>query len=149
MPTYHVIKKIETSATEISMCSDDIMRVMFKKNTEIDPPIFKEMFEIFNGLIEGKRYPYIYFVEDSSVIFTNEGREYSKQNELAFPKICNAFIVKSLAHKLIANFYLKFNKPVYPSKVFSNMADAETWCLEYYNQYHNPNHKKSKTIVLS
>lgn len=137
MSTYHVIKKIETDALEISMCSDDVMRVMFKKNTEIEPPIFKEMFEKFNGMIEGKKYPYIYFVEDSSVVFTNEGREYSKQNELAFPKICNAFVVKSLAHKLIANFYLKFNKPVYPSKVFSNMEDAETWCLEQSQKHQN------------
>jgi hypothetical protein len=143
MSNYIVIKKNETDALEISMCSDDIMRVMFKKNTEIEPPIFKEMFEKFNVMIEGKKYPYIYFVEDSSVIFTNEGREYSKQNELAFPKICNAFVVKSLAHKLIANFYLKFNKPVYPSKVFNNMADAEAWCLEQ-----SQKHQNTKTLSL-
>ena len=149
MSNYRVIKKTETNALEISMCSDGIIRVMFKKNTEIEPPIFKEMFEKFNDMIEGEKYPYIYFVEDSSVIFTNEGREYSKQNELAFPKICNAFVVKSLAHKLIANFYLKFNKPVYPSKVFSNMADAEAWCFEQYKEHQNPNRKKTKTTVVS
>lgn len=88
------------------------------------------MFEKFNGLIEGKKYPYIYYVEDSSIVFTAEGREYSKQNEDSFPKICNAFVVNSIAYKLIANFYIKFNKPSYPSKSFNNFNEAEKWCKD-------------------
>jgi hypothetical protein len=130
MSNYIVIKKSETPAVEISICSDGIIRVMFKRNTEIGPPEFKELFEKYNSLVEGKSYPYIYFVEDSSVIFTNEGRVYSKEHEFSFPKICNAYVVTSLAHKLIANFYLKFNKPSYPSKVFTNMKNAEEWCFQ-------------------
>ncbi len=130
MVNYTIIKKASTSAVDILMCSDGIIRVMFKKNTEVTPTVFKEMFEKFNELIEGKKYPFIYYVEDSSVDFTAESREYSKQNELSFPKICNAFVVKSIAHKLIANFYIKFNKPTFPSKLFTDFREAERWCKE-------------------
>jgi len=130
MSNYIVIKKSETLAAKISMCNDGIVRVMFKKNTEIGPAEFKELFEKYNALVEGKSYPYLYTVEDGSVTITNEGRAYSKANEYSFPKICNAYVLKSLAHKLVANFYIKFNKPSYPSKVFSNMDEAEAWCLK-------------------
>ena len=143
MPTYTVIKKNATNAAEISMCSDGIMRVMFKKNREIDSSVLKDLIENYNKLVEEKKYPYIYYTEDNSVTFSHDAREYFKQNEQSFPKICDAFVMKSLAHKLIANFYLKFNKPVYPSKVFSNMADAETWCLQQ-----SQKHKNTKTLNL-
>ena len=137
MSNYTIIKKVETIATEISMCSDGIMRVMYKKNTEIDPSILKDLIENYNKLVEGKKYSYIYYTEDDSVTFSNDVRDYFKQNEHSFPKICDAFIAKSLAHKLIANFFLKFNKPAYPFKVFSNMEDAEIWCLEQSQKHQN------------
>ena len=143
MSTYTIIKKVETRGAEISMCSDGIMRVMYKKNEEIDSSVIKDLIENYNKLVEGKKYPYIYFTEDNSVTFGNDVRAYFKQNEHAFPKICDAFIVKSLAQKLIANFYLKFNKPTYPSKVFNNMADAESWCLLQSQKYQN-----TKTLNL-
>jgi hypothetical protein len=120
MSSYTIIKKVETSAAVISIYSDDTMRVMYKKNKEIDSSVLKDLIEIYNKLVEGKKYPYIYYTEDDSVTFSHDVREYFKQNEYSFPKICDAFVVKSLAQKLIANFYLKFNKPAYPSKVFNS-----------------------------
>lgn len=130
MSSYIVIKKEETDASHISMCSDGIIRVLFKKNIEIGPPVLKDLFEKFNEIIEGVSYPYIYFAEDGSVIFTTEGNAYSKQNQHLFPKICNAFVTKSLAQRLIANFYLKFNKPENPSKLFTSHDEAERWCFQ-------------------
>jgi hypothetical protein len=143
MSTYTIIKKVETSATEIAMCSDGIMRVMYKKNREIDSSVLKNLIENYNQLVEGKKHPYIYYTEDNSVTFSHDVREYFKQHEQSFPKICDALVVKSLAQKLIANFYLKFNKPAYPTKVFNTMEDAETWCLQQ-----SQKHKNNKMLSL-
>lgn len=125
-----VIKKINISTAEISLCSDGIIRVMFKKGSEINPKAFKELFEKYNELVGTTKYPFIYSVEDDNVTFTSEGRAYSKQHEHSFPKVCNAYVVNSVATRLTANFYLKFNKPSYPSKLFNNQADAQKWCIE-------------------
>ncbi len=38
-----------------------------------------------------------------------------------------AVVVDTLAYKLIANFYLKFNKPKRPYKVFSKEEEAIKW----------------------
>lgn len=130
MSNYIVIKKVETDVAYISMCDDGIVRVLFKKNKEIDPSSLKNLFETFSDLVEGVSYPYLYSAEDGSVIFTTEGNAYSKQNQHAFPKVCSAFVVTSLAHRLIANFYLKIDKPANPSRLFKNKEDAESWCFQ-------------------
>lgn len=144
MSSYIVIKKDETSASYISICSDGIIRVLFKKNKEIDPKALKELFEKFNKMVDGLKYPFIYFAEDGSVVFTTEGNTYSKENQHAFPKICSAFVTKSLAQRLIANFYLKINKPANPSKLFKTQAEAENWCLE---QLELASHKHQSNVI--
>lgn len=130
MFSYIIIKKEETNASYISMCSDGIIRVLFKRNQEIDPIVLKELFDKFNEMTDGVSYPYIYSAEDGSVTFTTEGNVYSKQHQHLFPKICSAFVTKSLAQRLIANFYLKINKPENPSKLFKTLEEAEIWCFE-------------------
>ena len=130
MSSFSVTKKSETEAAQISVCSDGIIRVMFKKKMEVNASHFKKLFESYNNLVEGNKYAFIYYAEDSSVTVTDDGRNYAKNEEYSFPKICNAVIVSNLAHKLIANFYFKFNKPHYPFKVFNKMREAEKWCLE-------------------
>jgi hypothetical protein len=129
MSDYIITKKAETEEAYIKLCSDGIVRVIFKKDKEIGPRVLKRLFGLFNDFVAGKRYPFIYCAEDGLVVFTNEGNTYSRQNQHVFPKLCSAFVVKSLAQRLIASFYLKFNKPVTPSKVFNRPEEAETWCL--------------------
>jgi hypothetical protein len=145
MSSYIVIKKEETDAAYISMCSDGIIRVLFKKNKEIDPEALKVLFDKFNEMIEGISYPYMYFAEDGSVVFTTEGNAYSKQNQHLFPKVCSAFVTKSLAQRLIANFYLRINKPTHPSKLFNNQIEAEHWCFQQLEEFNN---KKYQSKVI-
>lgn len=130
MPDPRIIKKTETDFAVVTLCTDRIMRVMFRKRSEITHESFRRLFDIFRDMIDGVPYSYIYYAEDSSATVTDEGRRFAKEQEYSFPKICNAVVVTNLAHKLIANFYLKFNKPYYPFKVFSKVEDAEKWCRQ-------------------
>jgi hypothetical protein len=134
MPSFSVTKKAETESAQVSVCSDGIIRVMLKKKKEVNAREFKKLFEVYNELVEGKKYPFIYYAEDSSVIVSDDGRNYAKNEEYSFPKVCNAVIVTNLAHKLLANFYFKFNRPHYPFKVFNKMDEAEKWCLEEFKK---------------
>lgn len=44
--------------------------------------------------------------------------------------IADALLISSLPHKLIANFYVKFNKPVKPTKIFNSREKAVQWLLK-------------------
>lgn len=132
MPHYHVTKKTETATACILLCDDNIMRVQFKKDTEITALHLEENFNAYKAMVGAHKYPYIYYAEDGSVMYTESARAYSREHEDDFPKLCIAVVVKTLAHKLIANFYLKFNKPGCLFKVFDKMEVAETWCQQQY-----------------
>jgi hypothetical protein len=47
--------------------------------------------------------------------------------------LADAIVIYSLPQRLIANFYLKVNKPPKPTKVFSNTVEALTWLKSLYN----------------
>jgi len=51
----------------------------------------------------------------------------SKHVEYSKIRIAEAFLINSLANRLIVNFYIKFNRPPNPTKVFNNLESALEW----------------------
>lgn len=41
--------------------------------------------------------------------------------------IADAFVIKSMAQKILANFYIKIYKPERPTKFFNHKEEAVTW----------------------
>ncbi len=60
--------------------------------------------------------------------------------EFSKDRIAGAFVITSLANKLLGNFFIKFNKPASPTKLFSDEASAMEWLKE---QFENVNKLKS------
>ncbi len=50
-----------------------------------------------------------------------------KGNDYTFS---DAIVIHSLSQKILADFYIRFNKPVKPTKVFFNLKSAEKWTLK-------------------
>ena len=66
-----------------------------------------------------------------------ELREWASQpNETGYTYV-DAIVITNLAQKLIANFYLKFNKPPRPTKIFLHTKDALDWILEEKKHFEN------------
>ncbi|MCB0396172.1 MAG: hypothetical protein KDD36_05940 [Flavobacteriales bacterium] len=57
-------------------------------------------------------------------------REYSSSEEGCRNVLARAIITGSFAQELLANFFIRFNKPVVPTRLFHNRAQAEKWLLE-------------------
>jgi hypothetical protein len=65
---------------------------------------------------------------ESDVSFANEARTYFANNpKHAQLRMSQAIVVNSLAHNLVANFYMKFNKPTCPVSIFSDPEKAVEW----------------------
>lgn len=43
--------------------------------------------------------------------------------------IADALLISSLPHKLMGNFYIRYNKPVKPTRIFSSRENALNWLL--------------------
>jgi hypothetical protein len=57
-----------------------------------------------------------------SKLSKNENNPYSK---------ADAFVLNSIAQKILANFYVKINKPEGPTKFFNNLDEALIWLKKY------------------
>lgn len=117
------------------LCSDHIVRVEFKRDMEITARDIAQNHIAYNELVGGEKYPFIYYAEDGSVNYTEDARLYSKNNEGDFPKLCIAIVVETLAHKLVANFYIRFNRPRIDLRIFDKLEEAEAWCAQQYQRY--------------
>lgn len=130
MFNYSVIRKSETRTAIIELCNDGILRVMLKKNSEIGFDDALENINAYEKIAQGVEYAFLITSENDTVIYTDGARKSAKKHESLFPKLCMAVVMRSLAHKLIANFYYKVFKPNFPFKVFDDLNEAELWCKQ-------------------
>ena len=129
MNTYKIVKQKETKTAIITLGSDRIVRVSFKDMVQVTPIEVEENFKAYNEIIDGASYPFIISAKSGSADYTTEGLVYAKAHENDWPKLCVALCIKNLAQRMLANFYLRFNKPTYTHKIFDSISAAETWCL--------------------
>lgn len=122
--------KIALSHFEISLREDGIVEVYFKNNTELNLTVCKELSQAYDSLLEEKKYPLLHFSGDY-VSVTNEAREYSvSERGLQYSK-AEAYVFTTLGHRLIANFYIKINKPSVPTWFFKTKEAAVEWLQQY------------------
>ena len=48
--------------------------------------------------------------------------------DVGFQKM--ALVVNNLAYRILSNFFIRFNRPVVPTKVFNSRKKALVWLLE-------------------
>ena len=101
-----------------------------KKSSIIGEKEACEVISAYEILLENRKYPLLHLVEDY-VSIDKSARDYAASEEgLRYSKV-EAFVINSLAHKLLANFYMKVNKPSVPTRFFRNKEDAEEWLAEF------------------
>ena len=61
----------------------------------------------------------------------NESRTFLASEEGNRNRIASAYVLQSLAQRIVANFYYKMFKPRRPTKFFTNQKDAENWLLSF------------------
>ncbi|MFI5172188.1 MAG: hypothetical protein ACHQFW_07335 [Chitinophagales bacterium] len=61
---------------------------------------------------------------------TQEARDYAGEETPKFIKAL-ALVTNSEISKLIANVFIALKKPPYPTKMFTNEKDAETWIRQF------------------
>ncbi len=124
-----IIKKVETAQYIIGVRDDGIIHVFYKEHAELDVKLQLEMLDVYIELCENKPYPFIFEAEEYITV-TKEARDNALSLEDKSPLAVSAILVKNLAHKLIADFYLKFNKPRRPFKVFKSFEEGIDWLLK-------------------
>lgn len=88
----------------------------------------KQVQETIASLGEGKKMP-IFFTAHEFLTVSDDGRVYAASIEGVTYTLANAVLIDSLPKKILFNFFLKFNRPVAPTKGFTTKEDAFNWLL--------------------
>ncbi|MCE3225806.1 MAG: hypothetical protein K0S32_357 [Bacteroidetes bacterium] len=116
---YARIQLFESRFVRVEIYSDELV---------ISHKEAKEMNDAIGELAEGTEIP-VMLVATVSSQFDSSAREFSASEEgLRYTKK-EALVVKGLGQKIIADFYLKINKPKKPTSTFNTEEDAIRWLL--------------------
>lgn len=124
-------------ANEITV--ENILRSILYENgiIEIIWDVNLEMIEVHHlvhaqnsigNLGEGNKMP-IYMTIHEFLSVSNEGRVFASSPEGVKYTLANALLIDSLPKKILFNFFVKFNKPIAPTKGFTTKEDAFNWLL--------------------
>ncbi len=64
-----------------------------------------------------------------------EARKLIRELEKIVPILSRAIVITSLNERLLANFYITFNKPIIPTKIFKNYNEAIDWLFNSQQDY--------------
>lgn len=66
---------------------------------------------------------------------SSDARKHASSAEIQIGLIANAVLVNSMATRIAGNFYIRFNKPSSPTRIFTNAEDAMSWLVYKKNEY--------------
>ena len=119
----------------LTMYFDDIMCLKIKEGIELNLEETKGIVEAGLELAGHKKFKVITdfrVTNNSNKVFSDEAKIFVGKDEYfnSF-KICDAFILNSFLHSIIAGVYIKFTQPLTPTRVFSNFDEALEWVVNF------------------
>src|SRR3954468_16497382 len=123
---YKVIDEIILPHTHLKLRSDGLVMITYPDNFSFT---LKESIESVNAIGEitnGVPHP-ILKIPGKYTTVDKDTRNHVAKGDGARFSIAECFILRSLAHKLVGNFYLSVEKPQKPTRFFNSVPEGEIW----------------------
>ncbi len=114
----------------ISICNNSYYELEIFENCEITITDIKAIATIMEQKYDKLKLPVLVLCNEFALV-NNEAMKYLAISENFPYSKSGAYVVSSIAQKILANFYLKINKPQRPTKFFNNKPDAIEWLQQY------------------
>lgn len=125
----------DASKTFSATAETDIARLVFENNVllvtmkEDCTVTVKEMEHLLKTAVSLVGFKKYYAVIDTraNASISSDVSEYYSKSEYSKYRLADAFIINSLAMRLLVNFYISFNKPEILTKTFTDADPAIQW----------------------
>jgi hypothetical protein len=133
-PNSFFIKATELKKARVGLRPDGIVETDIKDEVELELADVKEIIDTIAQIGEQKMRPQLIVAGPLS------GPDLKAMNYLASAEsspfaIAEAYVITSLSQKILGRFYLSFNKPARPTRMFGDEAEAVSWLLEEARKY--------------
>ncbi|MBA3664511.1 MAG: hypothetical protein H0W61_09930 [Bacteroidetes bacterium] len=125
-----LVKEIVLDYATVRLFNPPLVRIEITKDFVVTAKEAKELNFIMGDLSGGKEIRYMLLANEKTQ-FDSSSREYTASVEGSQFKKAEALIIRTLAHRLLADLYLKINKPPKPVKTFTNEEDGIDWLLTF------------------
>ncbi len=121
-----ILDEIETESLFVRMRSDGIIEF---ENKDVDEMTLEHIYSANEAAAKISNYtPSLnLIILKNFVNVSPEARSYAASEESNKYTIADAFIIESQALKIVGNFYIRFNKPKRPTKIFNTELEALKW----------------------
>ena len=118
-------KTLDTPVAFLSY-EDDVLFVRMKEGVSLGQT---EMEQLLNKAVELTAPNKYFAIIDTTAPYdsTPEARNFYAESDFSKYRYADAFIVNSLPMRLLVNFFITFNKPKIPSKMFNSEESALAW----------------------
>lgn len=122
---------IETTSALLELRSD-YLYIAFKEDAVVELEHVIENKKVRERIQRGKK---MLVLGDIRKVWsvTKEAQGYLSSKEVTDLNIAMAILTKSLTTVLLANFFITFNKPAVPTKLFKNEEKAIKWLRSFKN----------------
>ncbi|MBA2610589.1 MAG: hypothetical protein H0U95_01370 [Bacteroidetes bacterium] len=127
-----LIQEIILDHAKVQLFESNLVRIEIFSDHIIALDESRQINDALGILSKGKQ-ALVLMVAEEFAQFERSATDFSASDEGLRYTIADALVVKSLSHKILANFYLKFNKPAKPTKIFTNEVDAVKWLFSLTN----------------
>jgi hypothetical protein len=125
-----VSNEIDLGHSKLELLDDDIVRIVIREKDIVTAKEAGAMNDAIGELSGGKEVFVMILAEDAAQ-FDKSAREFSASAAGTIFTKADALVVRNLAHRILANFYISFNKPLKPSRVFNSEEEAIAWFRKF------------------
>jgi hypothetical protein len=125
-PAPLILETIDTNTMSATLRDDGLIQLTVQPNTNTTVADIKEAVEAIAKVGKGQRYPLLIIAGKDATLGTDAMTFMARPDTDPY-SIAEAYLISSISQKLLGNFYLSFNKPDKPTRIFTDKADAENW----------------------
>src|SRR5688572_28355774 len=122
----NTVSGIDIGKAIIKKQDDGHLYIWVRDGEELDVEDIKAMMEAKTQLCGDEPHTTIFIMGNYSSI-SNEARIFASSKEVYKGTIAKSIVANSLSTKLVGNFFIRFNNPPAPTKLFENEKEAVKW----------------------
>ena len=127
MADEHGPETIDVSAARLRRGRDGVVEVRVREGAVVE---LAEMEEILAAQLELVRGPTVVLVDARPVrSMSRAAQQRTAETAAERGTLAVAILVESPVSVLLGNFYLRLSRPVYPTRLFRDEAEARAWLL--------------------
>ena len=121
-----LLDSIQVPTMKVSLRSDHLIQIEVDDGAVVNLVQVKEQIAAIGKVGGGKKYPVLILAGKDSSLNTEVMDFVAKEGSNPFA-LAEGYLINSISHKLLANFYLRINKPARPTRVFTVLENALEW----------------------